>query len=306
MTLETPCVFCARVQKDHEQVAAVGCCNNRCVIYAHATCVATRKSTLVWRKAQAKRGNRDAELCPHKGCNGRISFGNVRSDGTQRGDTAAAAFTHTLPVRIRSSSGANNASRQEVVTLPKYPCRAIRSDGQPCLRPAIANSTCVIHATKASITDVASQQVVAQEQVLCKPCDDASAMPLAAVQANIPMRTIGTQTDAIPFTCDASIQTAIMYSAENTTTEGYVETNLRFDLQDARKKLIDAQAKVDALEDALKTAHADVDALRHSMSRMREVHDTEMSTLQRAGIEEANRVRLAVLDDVLAAVHALA
>ena len=122
------CVVCGA---DDGTVVACAECTNGCTVVAHETCFFTRRTSPAWRKKHGTRDNREAEVCPHAGCVGRLK---VRA--TRAKDGVAPAKT----VR-RAKDGAKDAHRASGGAW----CLHTDRHGLPCTRPVHAHGACAVH-----------------------------------------------------------------------------------------------------------------------------------------------------------------
>lgn len=104
---------------------AVACaeCSNGCTVAAHEACFSKRRASPAWRKKHGTRGNREAEVCPHAGCAGRIKL------------------------RVRAKDKASCEEELPVVAAAEGGEWCLHADrhGLPCNRRVKAHGACAVH-----------------------------------------------------------------------------------------------------------------------------------------------------------------
>lgn len=122
------CVYCGEAGPEVETVAT---CNGTCdgTIHAHPDCFTDRRRSNIYRKTMKKRGNRDAELCPHPGCMGKVSV--CKKD--------------TLSLVLKPQAVPKKEKRETVNETCDKPCGFLSRDGLPCRREAVGNTGACRH-----------------------------------------------------------------------------------------------------------------------------------------------------------------
>ena len=125
------CVYCGVVGPE---VVVVATCNGTCDgnIHAHPDCFTGRRLSSVYRKTMKKRGNRDAELCPHPGCLGKVSV--CKKDA--------------LSLVLKPQATPKKEKRGTVNELGNNPCDFLSRDGLPCRREAVGDTGACRHHQK--------------------------------------------------------------------------------------------------------------------------------------------------------------
>jgi hypothetical protein len=171
-----PLLFeCAYCFVTDDAVDAVGECGDRCMVYAHATCLARRPTTAVWRKKHAQRDNADPELCPRTGCVARFTPRRARR-------LAQPYEGHARPFAPRRAPASPTASPTDDQRVA--PCVFFARDGTPCKREAVAHGACRLHANDAHVLRLMTAMLEEDLDtgVACQTTDDALT------------RAVGTQT----------------------------------------------------------------------------------------------------------------
>lgn len=145
------CAYCLEADAN---VCVVGACANHCTVAAHPACVASRRSTSVWRNKHNHRDNREWEVCPHKTCHAKVMW--KRKEEKTRDDTpsllpprAKDVFTHSSPLADA--------------------CSFLGRDGGPCRRRAVAHGACTMHARDALVL----RQMLEEQTTTCAVVEEA-------------------------------------------------------------------------------------------------------------------------------------
>lgn len=175
------CAYC-----DDERDGNVGIvaeCTARCEVVAHDECFSSReKSSTTWRNKHRHRGNHEAELCPHPGCQGRLVVRKAKKDDYP-------VYHLFPPTRV--------VEDDSPVTGPL--CSFLTRQGLPCHREALEGSTgCKLHAKNATALEEALTTVGdSKKKAVGDSKKKAPRMVDAATQFRGQVRTCGTETDPL-------------------------------------------------------------------------------------------------------------
>ena len=177
-TLAT-CCYCDASDGD---VILVATCNGTCggEVRAHLSCFSNRRKTQVYKKKMKQRGNRDAEVCPHSGCLGKVLQLKREPIRTMAITDQSKKHSKTVFDQLEKT-GIVSVAQGETM------CTFLGRDGTPCRRSVVGGTTaCKQHKMEWTV----------MQKMLCPPC--ASTNSFQEEQTVTSTREVAIQTEPDP------------------------------------------------------------------------------------------------------------
>lgn len=174
--------LCCYCDGGGDTVITVATCNGTCegIIKAHPECFFNRKQTQVYRKKMKQRTNRDAEVCPHAGCLGKVLVS--KKDSIVGTVVTAQAKKHARTVFDTFENVPNAGIR----TQGSDGCTFLGRDGTPCRRTLVVDTAACKHHQR---------DWRLMQQMLCVPCGTANDSSTLKLSASPPTKEVATQTE---------------------------------------------------------------------------------------------------------------